>query len=75
MNVKVTRPGTVINNNGICSPECDWLLKITTEPPMLLFHEQSICSLFHEVLKINYRTGDAMICDGCKTLKDKEIIG
>lgn len=75
MNVRVSRPGTVINNNGICSPECDWIIKTNIDPPILLFHEQSICSMFHEVLKINYKTGDTLICDRCKALKDKEIIG
>ena len=72
MKIRVSRPGTVINCHGICGEDCDWLIKINSEPSIPIIQETPICTLFHEVLNVRYKTGEISICEGCKTIKEEQ---
>jgi hypothetical protein len=47
-------------------------MQLTTEPALPTAVDGRVCTLFHEVLLIDYRNNETIICEGCNTIKEPQ---
>lgn len=71
--MKVSKSGNIINNNGACSINCDWLIIFNTEPRINLIRDSHFCSLFNVMLKQSLHGGNIKSCDECQKLAAENL--
>ena len=58
---------SIDTDSGLCNDDCEWLLKLSTEPKLPLVSECYTCALFSEALNIDLRSGRVKASEACRS--------